>query len=277
VTEDAPHLYETWVGMGGEGIVLKHCSGNAEGPARLVSIILLLVQAKQRLRRDNHDVQWHHEQLASQAEIIARRVRLASSLIVILGVVAFSAGVAQAIDCMDRFPKGRFGIAPSHPAVAKLVADGFSPLYVVKQPIKISRKEDCQYVYTGDVFRMVETRVVDSLLAGCVGDFDGDGRADFALLMKRQRDGVVVPFVFQSRGSRYRATVIEGITDPQGFAQDKSVWPGPFCTPKPANGVFKSWVDDDTVNVVGDLFTIGWKTYFWNPKVGRFDGIFTAD
>jgi len=70
---------------------------------------------------------------------------------------------------------------------------------------------------------------------------------------------------------------IEGITDPHGFAQDKSVWPGPFCIPKPANGVFKSWVSDDSVNVVGDLFTIGWQTYFWNPKVGRFDGILTTD
>ena len=33
---------------------------------------------------------------------------------------------------------------------------------------------------------------VGTLLAGCVGDFDGDGRTDVALLMKRQRDGVVV-------------------------------------------------------------------------------------
>lgn len=237
----------------------------------------ILVQTKQRLRRGNHDVQWHHDQLASQAEMIARRVRLAWSLIVTLGAVAFCAGVAQAFDCMDRFPEGRFGIALSHPAVAKLVLEGFSPLFVVKQPITIARPEDCQNVYTGDVFRMIEARAVGTLLAGCVGDFDGDGRADFALLMKRRRDGVVVPFIFQSRGSQYRATEIEGITDPQGFAQDKSVWPGPFCTPKPANGVFKSWVDGDTINVVGDLFTIGWKTYFWNPTLGRFDGILTTD
>ena len=30
-------------------------------------------------------------------------------------------------------------------------------------------------------------------------------------------------------------------------------------------------------HVVGDLFAIGWKTYFWNPALGRFDGIFTSD
>jgi hypothetical protein len=55
------------------------------------------------------------------------------------------------------------------------------------------------------------------------------------------------------------------------------VWPGPFCTAKPPSGVFTSWVGGDKVDVVGDLFTIGWKTYFWNAKTGRFDGIFTND
>jgi hypothetical protein len=28
---------------------------------------------------------------------------------------------------------------------------------------------------------------------------------------------------------------------------------------------------------VGDLFTLGRKTYFWNPTLGRFDGILTTD
>ena len=215
--------------------------------------------------------------LTSQYGIIARQSNLAWSLIIALGLVALSAGVVQAIDCMDRFPEGRFGIALSYPAVAKLVLEGFAPLYVVKQPITIARADDCQYVYTGDMFRMIETRTVGTLLAGCIGDFDGDGRADFALLMKRHRDGEVVPFVFRSRGPQYEATEIEHITDPQGFGEDKSVWPGPFCIPKPANGAFKSRVSGDSVNVIGDLFTIGWKTYFWNPAASRFDGILTTD
>jgi hypothetical protein len=143
---------------------------------------------------------------------------LARGLTIALGLVALSTAVAQAADCMDRFPQGRFGILPSHPAVAKLALEGFSPLYLKKQPITISRPEDCQYVYTGDVFRMVDTRAAGTLLAGCVGDFDGDGRADV-----------------------------------------------------------KSWVGGGNVNVIGDLFTIGWKTYFWNPTAGRFDGILTTD
>jgi len=53
--------------------------------------------------------------------------------------------------------------------------------------------------------------------------------------------------------------------------------PGPFCVPKPETGVFKSWVSDDSVKVGGDLFTISWKTYFWNRKLDRVDGILTTD
>src|SRR5258708_23779325 len=209
--------------------------------------------------------------------LIACLSSLACGLLIALGRVGVSKSVARAADCMDRFPEGRFGILRSHPAVAKLALEGFSPLYLMKQPITISRPEECQYVYTGDVFRMVDTRAAGALLAGCVGDFDGDGRADIALLLKRQRDGVIVPFVFLSRGDQYQVTAVEGITDPYGFAEDKSIWPGPFCTPKPPRGTFTSWVGGGNVNVVGDLFTIGWKTYFWNPTAGRFDGVLTTD
>ena len=178
---------------------------------------------------------------------------------------------------MDRFPEGRFGIPLSHPGLAKVVRDGFSPLYLVKRPIGMLRPEDCQYVYTADVFRMVDTRMTGALVAGCVADFDGDGRTDVALLMKRQRDGVVVPLVFRSRGAQYELTEIERITDPYGFAEDNSVWPGPFCQPKPKSGVFESEVGGRTVNVIGDLFTIGWRTYFWDPTANRFQGILTTD
>jgi hypothetical protein len=178
---------------------------------------------------------------------------------------------------MDRFPEGRFGIPLSHPAVAaaKLAVEGFSPLYLTKHPVPVSGAEICDYVYTGDVFRMVETRAAGTLLAGCVGDFDGGGRAAVALLMKRQRDGLVIPMVFRSRAAGYEITQIEGITDPYGFSEDRSIWPGPMCMPKPPSGVFESEVGGKA-NVVGDLFIIGWKTYVWNPAAGRFDSILTS-
>ena|SRR5947199_7180410 len=146
----------------------------------------------------------------------------------------------------------------------------------MKQPVSVSGPGICDYVYTGDVFRMVETRAAGTLLAGCVGDFDGDGHADVALLMKRQRDGVVIPMVFRSRATGYEITQIDGITDPYGFSEDRQIWPGPMCMPKPPSGVFESHVGGK-INVVGDLFIIGRKTYFWNPAAGRFDAILTSD
>lgn len=197
--------------------------------------------------------------------------------IVALGVIARSVGIGHAEDCTGRFPEGRFGIPLSHPTVAsgKLAVEGFSPLYLTKRPVSVSEPGICDDVNTGDLFRL-ETRAPGALLAGCIGDFDGGGRVSVALLMKRQRDGTVIPMVFRTRGARYEITQIDGITDPYGFGEDRSVWPGPMCMPKPRSGVFKSDVGG-VVHVVGDLFIIGWKTYFWNPATRRFDAILTSD
>jgi len=210
--------------------------------------------------------------------LICVRTTLIGSLVVALGVIVLSMGIAHAEDCMGRFPEGRFGIPLSHPAVAsgKLAVQGFSPLYLTKRPGSNSGAEICDDVYTGDVFPMVETRAAGTLLAGCVGDFDGGGRVALALLMKRQRDGAVIPMVFRSRAAGYEITQIDGITDPYGFSEDRSVWPGPMCIPKPPTGVFESDLGGN-VTVVGDLFIIGWKTYFWNPATGHFDAILTSD
>jgi len=199
------------------------------------------------------------------------------SLLVALGVGISSVGHVDAADCMDRFPEGRFGISPSRPLVATLIVPEFSPLYLVKRALSLARAEDCREVYTADVFRMTDLPTPRALLAGCVGDFDGDGRADVALLMRRARDMAVAAFVFEAGGASHRITQIEGITDPYGFAEDKSVWPGPFCIPKPPSGVFTGAVEGQKINVVGDLFTIGWRTYFWDPAARRFDAVLTSD
>lgn len=136
--------------------------------------------------------------------------------------------------------------------------------------------EDCASVYAGDVFRLVQAQSDGALLAGCLGDFDGDGRTDVALLVKRSHDDTVMPVVLVTRRSGYEATFLDGITDPYGFGEDRSVWPGPYCVPRPSNGIFESELGGK-VNVTGDLFTVGWKTYFWNKDTGRFDAIFTSD
>jgi len=101
-----------------------------------------------------------------------------------------------AADCTDRFPEGRYGIPPSHSAIAfvKPALDGFSPLYVEKLPVAITTAADCEYVDTGDVFRLAESPA--ALFAGCIGDFNGDGQPEMALLMKRPNG------VFESEGGR---------------------------------------------------------------------------
>jgi hypothetical protein len=197
------------------------------------------------------------------------------------GVVALAVlgeGTVHAEGCLDRFPEGRFGIPLSHQAVVsgKLTVEGYAPLYLTKQPMRVTEAATCDDVYTSDVFRLVETRGVGALLAGCVGDFEGGGRIAFALLMKRKRDNAVIPMVFRARATTYEVSRIDGIVDPYGFDEDHSIWPGPMCLAKPPSGVFESEVGGK-INVVGDLFVIGWKTYFWNPASGRFDAVLTSD
>ena len=92
-------------------------------------------------------------------------------------------GTVHAEDCLDRFPEGTL----RHPALAPgrgfraAGGRGFAPLYLTKQPMRVTDAATCDYVYTGDVFRLVETRAALALLlAGCMGDFEGGGRVAFS-------------------------------------------------------------------------------------------------
>lgn len=79
------------------------------------------------------------------------------------------------------------------------------PKHVQKLPVAIATPAECEYVYTVDAFRLVESPT--ALFAGCIADFDGSGQPsqpDLALLMKRQRDGRVLPVVFRVTGSEIR-------------------------------------------------------------------------
>lgn len=206
--------------------------------------------------------------------------RRASTALIAAVALSFAggSGVSQASDCAGLFPEGRFGIPLSHAAVAsgRLPLVGYAPFYLVKQVVAVSRPDDCRYAGTFDVFRMVDSRASGSLLAGCIGDFDGDGVSDIALLLRRQRDGTAVPVVFRARPSGYDVIELDRVTDPYGFNEDPAVWPGPFCLPKPQGGVFRSDVGGAAI-VVGDLFTVGWRTYYWNPAARRFDNLLTSD
>ncbi|HET7342677.1 MAG TPA: hypothetical protein VFL90_14535 [Methylomirabilota bacterium] len=168
---------------------------------------------------------------------------------------------------------------PGSPAAAsaRLPPAGYRLLYLVAQPVSVPSAADCVFVYTGDVFRMVDRPAPAALLAGCLGDFRGDGREDLALLLTRERDGAAVPVVLRARPPGWDVIELGEVTDPYGFQVDRTAWPGPFCTPKPRSGVLRSEVAGDTAIVVGDLLTVGWRTYFWDPGAGRFDSLLTND
>jgi hypothetical protein len=95
------------------------------------------------------------------------------------------------------------------------------PLFVVRRPVAVDVPDTCHFIGLSDVFRLSEKP--SGLLAGCAGDFDGDGQKDYALLMRDKRDAVAKTFVFQSRGKDFQVTQIGVARDRYGYDEDKSI------------------------------------------------------
>ncbi len=157
---------------------------------------------------------------------------------------------------------------------------GFTVVHILKKslPIEHSGSGDaCEEVYAGDVFEIVaETTAPGGLVAGCAGDFLGRGARDFAILLRRTGDGRYVPHVFLARGLTFEVVALEA------HATEDSGWFGPFCQPKPQDGIFRAPDFEGTgrgaeVPVVGDLITVGWWTYYWRPDLERFGAVLTTD
>lgn len=112
-------------------------------------------------------------------------------------------------------------------------------------------------------------------LAGCYGDFDGDGRRDCALLLASPAGDKVLPHVFLAREETHRMFALNPVTDPYGFNEDRFLWPGPFCLKKPETGLFEAF--DQATAVVGDVIQVGWHGYVWRPDAERFDTLQVLD
>jgi hypothetical protein len=114
------------------------------------------------------------------------------------------------------------------------------------------------------------------LLAGCYGDFDGDGRRDYALLLASASGDKVLPHVFLARGGRYRVVVLDPVTDPYGFNEDPFSLAWSVLSKRPRSGVFEGF-DDEKTTVVGDVIQVGWYGYAWRRKGERFEAIQVQD
>jgi len=95
------------------------------------------------------------------------------------------------------------------------------------------------------------------------------GSLTWRFLMKRQRDGRILPVVFRSQGGRYEVTLIDHITDPYGFQRECELVAWRFCQPKPrTESSSQKW--EARRPSWANLFTIGWLTYFWSMDCQRF-------
>ena len=197
-------------------------------------------------------------------------------------VVLISVGPARAtdaVDCSERFPVGLFALTRSEAALLTGRPSGFSVVHILKKslPMRSSGSEDpCELVYGFDVFEFTAATTPGALVAGCTGDFKGNGSRDYAVLLRRDTDGRYVPHVFLARDRTFDVVGLEW------HATDDSTWSGPFCQPKPQAGTFQAPDIEGTgervrIPVVGDLVTVGWWTYYWRPDLERFDAILTTD
>jgi hypothetical protein len=186
--------------------------------------------------------------------------------------------VGEAVDCSDKFPVGLFALAPIEVAPVAGLVNGFSPVYIAKQPVLIEASapgDPCEFVYGVDVFRLTHEKEPGALVAGCRGDFDGDGKRDYVVLLRRRTDGVRLAYAFLARGGSFQVVEV-------GLYGEPPAWSGPYCSPKPRSGIFEAPDFEETgggekVRVVGDLITMGWFTYYWRPDLKRFEAILTTD
>jgi hypothetical protein len=197
-------------------------------------------------------------------------------LILLITLLAPVPAAVAATDCAVQFAPGAYGVPATDPAVRAglLTVAGFRPIYLEKRSVEEADPAVCVYVTAYDVFRL-SYQEPRPLLAGCYGDFNGDGRRDYALLLQGA-GGEVIPHVFLAVPPRYRVFALPKVTDPYGFNEDRTLWPGPFCQKKPANGQFK-FLESGSVHVVGDVIQVGWYGYYWSPDTVRFEAVLIQD
>jgi hypothetical protein len=185
--------------------------------------------------------------------------------------------IANAKDCSQYFPIGKFGLSQGEKVFSgnKLQIGDYEYIYMIKNSLE-SVGYGCEFVATRDIFKLSYIKEPDFLMAGCKGDFDGDSKIDFSLILRHKKTDNVLPFVFLNRGDHYLRITLDKISDRYGFDEDKFSTPGPYCKKKPESGRLGADPGDSKkYNLIGDVITIGWRTYYWSN--GKFESSWTSD
>lgn len=197
-------------------------------------------------------------------------------------VTAAAEQVWQMESAGDKYPAPiRKGVAQNDPEViaGKFKVAGWVPVYIGVRTVTetlAGRNE----TWEEDAF--TSERKADSLLAGCIGDFNGDGAKDYLLVVKRveNRDHNMFVFIAQRKGYRVMAMgsdepfVPTDINDHR--VHNEAYGPQtPECGERPKSGIYQPFEDEPGYRVVGDIVTFSWFSYFW--KEGSFEGVLSSD
>jgi len=184
-------------------------------------------------------------------------------------VLLLRCACSHAEDCAAKFRIGEFGIPQSDPVIASgaLYGTESEPVYMEKKAVT-ETPEVCRYVYAFDVFRPTLDKDERFLIAGCYGDFNGDNKRDYVLMLRSASDQKIRLQVYIWSIAGYQAIPV------QGARQFDAELPIPMCERMPKNRIFVG-LENQQFTVKGDVLHYGVYSYFWEGNGLR--GILTSD
>lgn len=173
----------------------------------------------------------------------------------------------------DNYPTDHHqGIKQEDPALTsgKLDVQGWVPIYIGKRKLFFG-------THVWEEAIVVAEKKPDSLLAGCISDFNGDDRQDYLLVLQRTLDGMLQMHAFIAQAEHYRVMPISELFELRDSTdQSNLVGPQtPVCGKRPKSGIFQPFRDEPGYRVVGDVIKFGWDSYFWEGY--NFRSVLSSD
>ena len=199
--------------------------------------------------------------------------------LLLLGLSSLNGWSAQEYDCADRYQIGEYGVSAQDPVVVGggLQVPGYQPFALRKTSVLAEKAAWCQYGSAYDIFRLEKTLEGPGLLAGCYGDFNNDSKRDYALFLWNVTGAESRAFVFMAQAGTFHPIELPPVSDPYGYNDDPTYWPGPFCRQRPKDGKITPFDSEISYDVYGDVIHLGWEAYYWDPTSQHFESIMIAD
>lgn len=169
------------------------------------------------------------------------------------------------IDCSGQFPSGKYGF-PSKDSVfqtLRIKMDAATAPFFLKKKTISGNKDRCKEVGPSKVFEMTTEK--QSLIAGCMGDFNADGSMDYALMQESPEAGAA-PIAYLKTQQGYEPHQIADTLNIHKIDPRSGYFPGPICLTK--SEALKLY--PKMAHLKGDLISLSSILFYWDQKLGKF-------